>query len=256
MLERSMSIKSDWWRHFFDGLAVEFWLRMTPQSATQEEAAFIERMLQAPKGAELLDVPCGGGRHAVALASNGYRMTGVDISPTCLGAAQALAREQGQTVAWREQPMHEVAGEFDGAYCFGNSFGYYDDPGNLSFLCAVHRALRPGARFILDTSAIAECIFPTYQERAWLPVGDILFLTERTYDPLTSHLETRYTLIRDSQIEKRTAWLRVYTVRELLSLLHAAGFKDIETYGTPASGPFVLGCRRLLAVARRGEIPA
>jgi WD40 repeat protein/SAM-dependent methyltransferase len=236
--EQTMHIESDWWRHFFDGLAVEFWLRMTPQAATQEEADFIERMLHAPKGAELLDVPCGGGRHAVALASRGYRMTGVDISPTFLRAAQTLARERDQTATWREQAMHEVSGPFDGAYCFGNSFGYYDDPGNLSFLRAVHRALRHGARFILDTSAIAECIFPTYQERAWMPVGDIFFLTERTYDPLTSHLETRYTFIRDSQVERRTAWLRVYTVRELLALMKTAGFLEIETYGTPAAGPF------------------
>src|SRR5437762_102596 len=100
-----MNIENDWWRHFFDGLAVEFWLRMTPESATQEEADFIERMIKAPKGAELLDIPCGGGRHAMALASRGYRMTGLDLSPTFLRAAQNLARERGQTVTWREQPM-------------------------------------------------------------------------------------------------------------------------------------------------------
>jgi cyclopropane fatty-acyl-phospholipid synthase-like methyltransferase len=164
-----MNIQKGWWRHFFDGLAVEFWLRMTPESATQEEADFIERMLQAPKGAELLDVPCGGGRHALALASRGYRVAGVDISPAFLRAAQTLARERDQTVAWHEQPMHEVTGQYDGAYCFGNSFGYYDDAGNLSFLKAVCKALRQGGRFILDTSAIAECIFPTYQDRAWMP---------------------------------------------------------------------------------------
>ena len=251
-----MNTESDWWRHFFDGLAVEFWLRMTPDSATQEEADCIERMLHASQGGELLDVPCGGGRHAVALASRGYQITGVDISSTFLRAAQTLARERGQTVTWREQAMHEVTGQFDGAYCFGNSFGYYDDPGNLSFLKAVNKALRPGARFILDTSAIAECIFPTYQERAWIPVGDILFLTERTYDPLTSRLETRYTFIRGSQVEKRTAWLRVYTVRELLALVKTAGFENIETYGTPAAGSFALGSRRLLLVATGGKIPA
>ena len=251
-----MKIDNDWWRDFFDGLAVEFWLLMTPESATLEEADFIERMLRVPKGALLLDVPCGGGRHAVALASRGYHVTGVDISPAFLGAAQSLAREREQAVTWREQPMHEVTGQFDGAYCFGNSFGYYDDAGNFSFLKAVHSALRAGGRFILDTSAIAECIFPTYQERAWMPVGDILFLTERTYDPLTSHLQTRYTFIRDLEVEKRTAWLRVYTARELVSLLRSAGFEEIETYGTPAAGPFGLGARRLLLVATRGEIPA
>jgi SAM-dependent methyltransferase len=251
-----MNTETDWWRHFFDGLAVEFWLRMTPETATQEETDFIERMLRVPTGAEVLDIPCGGGRHAVALSSRGYRVTGLDISSAFLGAARGLARERGQNVTWCQQPMHEVTGQFDGAYCFGNSFGYYDDAGNLAVLKAIHRVLRPGARFILDTSAIAECIFPTYQERAWMPVGDILFLTERTYDPLTSQLETRYTFIRDSQIEKRTAWLRVHTAQEILSLFKTVGFEKVETYGTPTAGPFGLGSRRLLIVAARGEIPA
>src|SRR5262249_53070053 len=121
-----MSIENDWWRSFFDGLAVEFWLRMTPESATPEEADFIHRMLEAAKSAELRDIPCGGGRHAVALASRGYRLTGLDISRTFLGEAQQLARERSQTVTWLQQAMHEVSGQFDGAYCFGNSFGYYD----------------------------------------------------------------------------------------------------------------------------------
>jgi len=46
-----MIIENNWWQHFFDGLAVDFWLRMTPEAATQEEADFIEQMIKVPKGA-------------------------------------------------------------------------------------------------------------------------------------------------------------------------------------------------------------
>lgn len=41
--------------------------------------------------------------------------------------------------------------EFDGGYCFGNSFGYLDHSGVRKFLAAVARALKPGARFVIDT---------------------------------------------------------------------------------------------------------
>jgi hypothetical protein len=54
----------------------------------------------------------------------------------------------------------------------------------------------------------------------------------------------------------KTGRLRVYTVRELLALMKSAGFEGIETYGTPAAAPFILGCRRLLVVATRGKNPA
>jgi len=55
----------------------------------------------------------------------------------------------------------------DGAFSLGNSFGYYDDTGNEAFVAAVARALKPGARFLLDTSYLVEGLLPVLQERAW-----------------------------------------------------------------------------------------
>ena len=43
----------------------------------------------------ILDLGCGNGRHVVPLASQGFKVLGVDISPTALGLTQAWLREQG-----------------------------------------------------------------------------------------------------------------------------------------------------------------
>ena len=72
-----MTIASNWWEHFFEGLAVRLWLGALSQEHTDDEADTIARLLRAAPGAELLDVPCGGGRLSLALAQRGYRLTGV-----------------------------------------------------------------------------------------------------------------------------------------------------------------------------------
>jgi SAM-dependent methyltransferase len=248
-----MLVPTDWWKSFFDGLAVEFWLRMMPEAATRAEADFIEKMLAPELGARLLDVPCGGGRHSIELASRGYRMTGVDISPTFLAAARSQADERKLNVDWRAQPMHliDFDRQFDGAFCCGNSFGYYDEEGNQAFLRAVARALQPGRRFLLDTSNIAEVLFPVLQERAWFPAGDIYFLQERSYDPARARCDTHYTFIQGTTVENKSASQRTYGCLELCRLVASAGFHDIQTVGSPEGEPFRLGSKRLILVAAR-----
>ena len=56
-------------------------------------------------------------------------------------------------------------GQFDGAYSLGNSFGYLDDDGNAAFLKSVAAALKPGARFVLETGYVMETLLPVLQER-------------------------------------------------------------------------------------------
>ena len=91
--------------------------------------------LDVPAPAKLLDVPCGGGRHCIALAGRGYDMTGVDISTDFLtAAAQSVRRQSRQDRHWEQREMRDLPwpAEFDGAYSFGNSFGYLDDAGNAA----------------------------------------------------------------------------------------------------------------------------
>ena len=55
-------------------------------------------------------------------------------------------------------------GEFGGAVCFWSSFGYFDEQGNADFLRAVSNALKPGARFLLDTPWL-KLAFPRWRPR-------------------------------------------------------------------------------------------
>ncbi len=246
-------IATDWWQGFFSGVFVDLWLQVMTEEQTRSEADFIQKVLQLPPRAQVLDVPCGGGRHSLELAARGYQVTGVDLSADFLKAARAQAAERQLAVAWEQREMCDLPwhGEFDGAFCFGNSFGYLDDAGNAGFLKAVARALKPKARFVMDTGTVAESLFPTFLERRWFPVGDILFLSNGRYDHVRSRLDTEYTFIRDGKPDTRSASTRVYSYRELCRLLEDAGFGDCEGYSSLNQEPFRFGSQRLLLVATK-----
>jgi len=248
-----MSKVDEWWRTFFSGGMVEFWLRATSDEQTRQEADFILQALQVAAPAKLLDVPCGGGRHSLELARRGLDMTGVDLSPEFLAAARAKATDPSAKVTWEQREKRDLPWRrhFDGAFSFGNSFGYLDDAGNAEFLKAVARTLKPGAKFLLDACYLIEGVLPSFQERVWYPLGDGVVLAERHYDHVTSRLHVEYTWIQGGKSEKRAMSARLYSYREIAQLFEDAGFTDLQAFSSLAREPFKFGSTRLLLVGRK-----
>src|SRR5262249_135376 len=189
--------------------------------------------LGGPKGARLLDVPCGDGRLAIELAKRGYRVAGVDISPEFLAAARE-GSAGNQALEWRQADMRELPwrNEFDGAFCAGSSFGFLGDEGDQAFLDAVGRTLKPGARFALDGLKPADAILPQFRERQDMTLGDIRFEAENRYDPRTATMESRYVVTRGAATEVKAAVHRIYTLMQLQAMLSDAGFRDVESLGS------------------------
>ena len=248
-------MESKWYEVFFHGLALDMWRGAISVEQTREEASFIADVLDVQPGASILDVPCGMGRHSLELARLGYRLTGVDLSGESIAQARSDAQTQGVDVNWLQGDMMQVdkiCGEhqFDGAFCFGNSFAYADFENTIGFLKSVRRSLKPGAAFVLDTGLAAESLLPTLQLRRWFPIGDLYMLSEASYDASSSRLETRYTFIRAGVVQRGTATYSIYTVAELKRMFQMCGLIVEQLYGTTGKAPFSLGNSRLLLVSR------
>jgi SAM-dependent methyltransferase len=248
-----MTVPLDWWQTFFKGVVVELWLQIPTEEQTRQEADFLERVLRPPPGGRILDVPCGGGRHALAMAARGYRMTGVDLAPEFLARARADSAQRNLAVDWQQREMRDLPWreEFDAAYCFGNSFGYLDEDGNAAYLQAVARCLKPGARFALETGYVAESLLPALQERRWFQIGNVYWLMQNRYDPTQGRYEQESTILRDGKTERCAYSARIYTYRELLRLFEEAGFEGVEGCGGLNQEPYRLGAPRLLLTATR-----
>ena len=100
---------------------------------TTREVDFLERVLP-PAPATVLDVPCGYGRHARALATRGYRMTGVEREPPVAVAARADGVDVHELDLRR---LDELPGRFDAVICMWASFGWYDDETNAAVFAAM-----------------------------------------------------------------------------------------------------------------------
>ncbi|MCE1246117.1 MAG: class I SAM-dependent methyltransferase [Firmicutes bacterium] len=144
------------WQEFFDNHAPDYMNNIFTKN-TDEEAAFIRSLLQPEPGAAILDVGCGTGRHSVALAKMGYKMTGLDISEGMLKEAERAAEAEGVEVEFIQANARDFKFDrkWDAALCLcEGAFGLLsseDDPvmQPVSILKNINEALKPGGRLIL-----------------------------------------------------------------------------------------------------------
>jgi SAM-dependent methyltransferase len=246
-------MQTNWWENFFHGVALDFWRAAVSAEQTRADADFIAKQLRLAAKAKVLDVPCGNGRIAIELAQRGFALTGVDIATEFVAEARKNSLAAGVDIDWHERDMRDLpwTNEFDGAFCFGNSFGYLNDDENAEFLQAVSRSLKPGARFVLDEPAIAECILPNFQPSHSFELAGITVAIEHRYDHEQGLMFNDFTFTRNAIVDKRPSSQRIYTYRELVGLLHDAGFASVAAYASLAEEPFNLGAHRLLLICEK-----
>lgn len=239
----------NWFETFFEGLALDMWRGAVTQEQTTREANFLADHLHLQSGMSVLDVPCGNGRHAIELAQHGVRMTGVDISAGFLEEARQNAPE----IEWVPGDMRKLPWRcrFDAAYCWGNSFGYFDHDNCQRFLETIESVLKPGGRFILESGAVSESILPVLQPERKLRIGDLDFHSRNTYDAAESRMDITYTFTRGQQREVKPIHQWVHSAAEIRRMLWRSGLEPLAAFGDLEGAQYALGSPRFVALARR-----
>ncbi|HEX5768709.1 MAG TPA: bifunctional 2-polyprenyl-6-hydroxyphenol methylase/3-demethylubiquinol 3-O-methyltransferase UbiG [Burkholderiales bacterium] len=99
-------------------------------------------------GATVLDVGCGGGILAEAMARRGARVTGIDLSDKALRVAQLHSHESKLDIRYEKSPVEEFTGEFDLVTCM-ELLEHVPRPAGMVAACA--RLVRPGGRVFFST---------------------------------------------------------------------------------------------------------
>jgi len=243
----------DVWDAFFSDFYLRAYAAAARQAETEAEALAAARLAGCAAPADVLDVPCGFGRHALALAHAGHRVVGVDRSETLL----AEARRRADGAPWpklvradyRDLPFGDEA--FDAALNLFSSIGYLGDEEDARALAEIRRVLRPDGRLVIEAMH-RDLLVRGFRERDWRLVGEgRLLLEQRTFDPTSGVAQTTQTLVDSTGArDSRSFAVRVYTATELMAMLTAAGYAEVRCYGGLEGGPFATDTR-LAIVARR-----
>lgn len=148
---------------------------------TELECDFIDACLKAHGPADasrLLDLGCGSGRHLITLAKRGFRMTGVDLSPEMVAYAGEEARKADLRVNVSVGDLRhlQVAGTFDAAYCFMDTFRFLLTNEEITaHLRAVAGLLAPGGLYLTDF----------WVPRQWEMIGNEIHQWEQTEGDMT-----------------------------------------------------------------------
>jgi SAM-dependent methyltransferase len=245
--------KSAWYEKFFEGLYGRVLSRQFGGETTEKQARLIRRLLRVRRGQHVLDVPCGQGRITLPLARAGLVMTGVDRTAGYLTKARQLARRGRLSVRFLQADMRGIGfeNEFDAAFNWFGSFGYFSDADNLEFCRRILQALKPGGRFLvegLNKSWLLRHFRPRSENR-W---NGVLIKQHSRLTRNRSHILTDWTLQRGGVTERHTIRMRLFDGAGIRAILGAAGFGEVRLYG-PGGSRFTRHSRRLIAVARKPE---
>ncbi len=240
-LERHLP--AEWWRTLFnavylktDGDVVE-----NQQNTIQDVSRLLELTGLTPD-AEIVDLCCGQGRHAIELGRRGFtKVTGVDRSRYLVRLARRRGQKLGLTINFREgdaRKFRYAQGTADCVTLFGNSFGYFERAeDDVGVLRAVKRILKPKGVVLLDL-VDGEWMRKNFEPRTWEWIDQNHFVCRERAIASDGHRLISREVVTHAEkgvIADQFYAERLYTFDEIRALLTRMGFTDIRREKAPSS---------------------
>ncbi len=236
----------------FEDLAFIYDQAIDWEQRLAREIPFLIKVIQDTPNARILDLACGSGRHAVALASQGYGVTGLDLSPQMIEAAKHHAKEKGVVVQFSIADMRQVTefleGPFDLVACLGNSLALLHALTDVQqTLTNIFQLLTEGGSFVSQTLNFEEIrhtgfrFFPLKSGQT-KDGKEVVFA--RFFEPEKTD-ESRH-LVFFGIIRTEAGWQPTLSSQQVLQLnkpilksaLQDAGFKHLVFYQDYNEQPF------------------
>lgn len=190
------------------------------------------------KGKTVLDLACGTGEMTERLASDGYKMMGLDLSSDMLEIAQNKSYEKRLRINYIQQNIldMEVFHPFDGMISFCDGFNYILSESELfkSFE-KVSAYTKKDGFFIFDMSSDVK-LKGLHNQTIAETSEDAAFIWENFFDEDTSLLDFDLTVFKmENGVYKRFEEChqqRAYTRHKIKETLESTGFELLETLDT------------------------
>lgn len=249
-----MSETSEWFKdtEFWEQLGV--W--MFDEDAITDAVKEVRNMsliLGLRKGSKVLDLCCGIGRHTLEFASNGYKVTGVDITANFLERAKAEAIAENLEVELVHEDMRSFVrpDAFDAVINYNTSFGYFDDiEDDRKTLRNIYTSLKPDGSFLLGTHG------KEVEAKRW--VNTLLIKTKTVEAVQTTTISQNWAMadiewivFEGEKCKHLKGRHRLYSAVELENELKTVGFSSVEFYGHLDLRPYDFHAKQLVAIAKK-----
>jgi SAM-dependent methyltransferase len=188
----------------------------------------------------ILDIACGEGSFAVAMAKLGHQVTGVDQSQRMIDLADERAAQAAVAVRFTVEDMRELpfTGEFDLVTCFFDSMNYLLTIRDLQdAIQSAYRALKPSGLYIFDINTVFGLAVDWMRERTYIQneADDFIEIHRHDFDyeNLVATVEITIFQRRGDLWERidETHRERGYPIADLQFLLNETGFEIVDQFG-------------------------
>lgn len=234
------------------------------QPATIERTvAWIMTHLVLPPGMHLLDLGCGPGLYCRRFAEAGLQVTGIDYSRRSIAYATADATEHHLPITYRCGNYLELddSDAYDIITLIYFDFGALTDVERARLLPRIHRALKPGGRFVFDVRTSVD--FAGQREgRTWdlQPNGGFwhpdpyLELNETLLYPEAETILCQHAIMPETEdVRTYRIWERCFSTEIISTLLLQHGFTIDSVWRDLTGSPWTDSSMSMGIIATRGE---
>ena len=239
---------------YFDGFYKELWRSIIPSVLTEKEIEFIVPYFNLQPGSKVLDLMCGYGRHAIALAKKGATVTAIDNLAEYIDEINKTAAADKLSIKTMRANVVEYKAEdvFDLAICMGNSLNFFDAGDCSKILMNIADHLKPGGHLLIHSWSIAEIIYKNFTEKTWTTIDGFKLLTDAKIFFQPARMEAETTIIApDGSTEVKKAIDYIFSINEMESLLEHAGLLVKEIFSIPGRKKFTVGEPRVYIIAEK-----
>jgi SAM-dependent methyltransferase len=239
---------------FFDGYYKEIWRALTPEGLTKAETNFLVEYNGLAAGDKVLDLMCGYGRNAIALARLGIKVTAVDNLKAYIDEIREVVEKEDLPVTVIQADVLEltIVPGYDLAICLGNSISFFNYEDTMSLLSTLASGLKTGRRFIINTTMLKEIVGNHYPETSSYEIGGLKFSAISKTLTRPDRIESETSIITgDGIIETKKAIDYIFSLDELEQMFNANGLRTVNIWSVPGKKKFTTGEPRAYIVTEK-----
>lgn len=227
----------------------DFYAEQTEPTATK-----VDLLVELAAGGPALDVGCGTGRMALALAERGVPVIGVDSSPDMLDVLRAHDHNELVSARLCDVTSDPIEGQYRLAYLLFEVFLMVGDrDAQRSTLDNIVGSLEPGANVLIEMSVFDVGDWAQFVDGSVrvsdLQPGRVVIGTSR-YDRSSNRLDYQDVLLSSEGIRLIPLTMHPLSPAELDVMARGAGLEPVATWSNWDRRPYFAGSPTLIALYR------